>query len=94
MQHAILIDEGDLTQLIRNAVRTELTRFQVKDDNSTPVTEGDIDFAVNFLQVYSKMTVYGMTCRNEIPHTKRGKRLWFNAKELDAWLEARAKKRA
>ncbi len=32
-------------------------------------------------------TVYAMVSRREIPHYKRGKKLYFNATELSEWLE-------
>jgi excisionase family DNA binding protein len=35
----------------------------------------------------AKPTVYGLVSRMEIPHYKRGKRLYFSRKELEKWLE-------
>lgn len=36
----------------------------------------------------SKSTLYKMTCNREIPHYKpRGGRVFFNRKELEAWLQ-------
>lgn len=34
----------------------------------------------------SKQTVYRKTASGEIPHSKRGKRLYFDKKEIDDWL--------
>lgn len=31
-------------------------------------------------------TIYGLVSRREIPHTKKGKRLYFLKSEIDAWL--------
>ena len=33
-----------------------------------------------------KSTLYGMTCRKEIPFTKRGKRLFFSRKEVAEFI--------
>src|SRR6478609_4128253 len=35
----------------------------------------------------SSSTIYGMVSRQEIPHTKKGKRLSFKRSELFSWLE-------
>lgn len=32
-------------------------------------------------------TVYGLVYRREIPHEKRGKRLYFPSKEINEWLQ-------
>ncbi len=34
----------------------------------------------------SVQTIYGFTSKLEIPHIKRGKRLYFKKEEIDAWL--------
>ncbi len=34
----------------------------------------------------SKSTIYGKVCHGEIPHYKRGKRLYFKTEELEEWL--------
>lgn len=35
----------------------------------------------------SVATLYGRTCRNQIPFYKRGKKLYFKKPELLAWVE-------
>lgn len=37
-------------------------------------------------------TVYGLIHRNEIPYYKRGKRVYFLEKDLEAWLKKSRKK--
>ena len=39
-------------------------------------------------------TVYGMVSRREIPHSKRGKRLYFSSQELKDWIKAGRKQTA
>lgn len=34
----------------------------------------------------SKSTIYGLTHNGEIPHYKRGKRLYFKADEIEEWI--------
>jgi len=36
----------------------------------------------------SVASVYGLTSRREIPHQKRGKRLYFLKSEIDEWLKS------
>ena len=33
----------------------------------------------------AKQTIYGFTCRMEIPHCKRGRKLYFSRQELNEW---------
>lgn len=35
-----------------------------------------------------KQTAYRLTSRGEVPHSKRGKRLYFDKAQVDAWLLA------
>lgn len=54
--------------------------------------EGGIDLALEILSekadISSKPTVYKWTHEGRIPCTKRGKKLWFNRQDLEAWIEA------
>ena len=54
--------------------------------------EGSIDFAIEILSekaaISSKPTVYKWTHEGRIPCKKRGKKLWFNRQDLEAWIEA------
>jgi excisionase family DNA binding protein len=34
----------------------------------------------------SKSTLYGLTAQREIPHFKRGKKIYFKKSELDQWI--------
>ena len=46
----------------------------------------NIEQAAAFLNL-SKHTLYGLTSRSAIPHSKRGKRLYFRKDELLKWIE-------
>ena len=45
----------------------------------------DVDEACAFLKM-ARPTLYAKTSRNEIPHIKRGKKLWFEPERLQEWL--------
>ena len=51
----------------------------------------NIDEAAKILSL-SKQTIYGLTHRMEIPHCKRGKRLYFSRVELNAWIATTRRK--
>ncbi len=42
--------------------------------------------ASEFLNLASQ-TIYGLTCKREIPFLKKGKKLYFKEADLIAWLE-------
>lgn len=50
--------------------------------------EGSIDFAVEVCRNLKKSTIYKFVHEKRIPFKKRGKNLWFNRSELEAWIEA------
>ncbi len=87
MENAIVISGTDLRSLIREAIRTELNII-TRNTLQVPVPdqEGGLDFALDVLKVYSRSTVYKMTSEGILPHTKRGKTLWFNRADLEKWL--------
>ena len=43
--------------------------------------------ASEFLNL-ARQTIYGFTSQNLIPHTKKGKKLYFNKTELLEWLKS------
>jgi len=88
MEQAIILHDQELAKVIREAVRSELRVIML----STPTPpkedqEGGVDFAMDVLKVYSKSTIYRLSCQGRIPHTKRGKALWFKRSELMDWLK-------
>ena len=50
-----------------------------------------IDEAATFTHL-SKLTIYGLVSKAEIPCMKKGKRLYFTRKELIAWIKTGRKK--
>ncbi len=58
--------------------------------DSKPLNVGE---AAKYLDM-AKPTLYALTSKREIPHMKRGKKLYFNQQELDNWLKEHRKKTA
>jgi len=65
--------------------------------NSTADKETGLPQTMTLIQTaeylgLSKATMYGYTASREIPHFKRGKRLYFRKAEIDQWIsEGRVK---
>jgi len=81
-----------LTQLstedIRQLLREELTSYfqlQTSDKQQTSSTILSIDEVCEYAKI-SKSHCYKLTSQNLIPHSKKGKRLYFNKEEIDNWL--------
>lgn len=67
------------------AIESILLKLQ-KSESSFAISEVlDINKAAEHLHL-SKSAIYKMTSQREIPHFKRGKRLYFKLTELDEWL--------
>ena len=72
--------ENIVERAVSNAMRTYLQPAQPEPEPS----EGGIELAQEVLKVYSKSSIYKM--RNRMPHTKRGKKLWYTRESLLQWL--------
>jgi excisionase family DNA binding protein len=77
---------------IRALLRAELESF-FQGKFLTPAKQeemaafGGIELAVAVTQL-KKPTIYALVQRREIPHMKKGKKLYFNREELKAWIES------
>ncbi|MCW5961033.1 MAG: helix-turn-helix domain-containing protein [Pyrinomonadaceae bacterium] len=76
---------------IRDVVQSELERFFESFHSATKqknVDElGGIDLAISVTGL-AKPTIYSKVSRREIPHCKKGKRLYFSRSELTQWIAA------
>lgn len=74
---------------VRQLFREEIEEFfkdrteQVKNDNDDEI--GGIELAVE-ITGKAKPTIYGLVSNRKIPHSKRGKKLYFSRKELTEWI--------
>ncbi len=73
-------------ELILNKL-TEIENLIKQKNGITIGTEEILNLeAASFYVGISKSTIYKYTSTKEIPHFKRGKRLFFKKVELDDWL--------
>jgi len=78
----ISISESEIKNIVQNAVREAVgnANTQIADENPLTFKE-----AMDYLG-YSRSHGYKLTSKNQIPHSKRGKQLYFSKSELDQWL--------
>jgi hypothetical protein len=80
------VDYAQLLNDLRAAVRHEVT--QIFASTSTPVVEvGGMGLAKEITRL-SESRIYALVSGRQIPHSKRGNKLYFNRAELLAWVEA------
>ena len=76
-------------ELIMDKLNTieNLLKSVMKNDNGTvTITEVlNLDQAAEYVSL-SKSAIYKKTSERNIPHFKKGKKLYFKRSELDAWL--------
>lgn len=82
----ISIPETTLKNIVEQAVKKALEEFQAKETK----TENQVVDLNGLLEarphIGSKSTIYKKVYQGLIPHSKRGKKLYFDLKEIDAWL--------
>lgn len=94
MQEIVLfsIERQDLESIIINCVNACLSTSQ---KNIAEASQQDelltIQQAAEILKL-SVPTIYGLVSRTEIPHAKKGKRLYFSKQELLDWVQSGRKK--
>ena len=79
-----------VSQILESLERIEHLLGQNESGNFTAISDGQIlsvDEAAKFLNVTSS-TIYKHTFRREIPHVKKGKRLYFVKSELVDWVKS------
>jgi excisionase family DNA binding protein len=76
----------DISKAIRNEIRNELRSFfNEKEEKEREDEIGGIELALE-LTGLAKPTIYSLVSTRKIPHSKRGKKLYFSRKELLEWL--------
>lgn len=81
----IQLDSEQLFDVIENAVRKVIS----EQPAHTAKPDGKTIFSLTQLCEYtglSKQTVYKLTAKGLVPHSKCGKRLYFEKSEIDNWL--------
>lgn len=71
---------------ISRAIRDELkSYFEQQEEKEREDEIGGIELALEVTKL-AKPTIYGLVSERKIPHSKRGKKLYFSRKELLIWL--------
>lgn len=84
MEKIIVTSPEELEALIESSVKRVL-KAQSANTSSTSPEHFTVKQAAAFLDL-AEQTIYGLTSRNEIPHYKRGKKLYFLKAELEKWM--------
>lgn len=86
MTKVIVVQPDELQTMIDASVQKALTTKGVPVSDPNPQPEHfNVEQAAEFIDL-APQTIYGLTSRNEIPHYKRGKKLYFLKAELVSWM--------
>lgn len=72
----------DITRTIRNELKAYFAGLEEIEHEDEI---GGIELAIE-LTGLAKPTIYGLVSERKIPHSKRGKKLYFSRRELLIWL--------
>ena len=75
-----------LKPFIQETIKTSVAAAIRQNRPQEPEDFMRIEEASEFLGL-SKVTLYSKASRGELPHTKRGGRLYFSRRRLRTWLE-------
>lgn len=70
---------------IENIVRKVLNEREVSGENTITRKIMSLTEFCEYAGL-SRQTVYKLTSAQKVPHSKRGKRLYFDREKVDAWL--------
>jgi excisionase family DNA binding protein len=92
--NAIILSNEELEQKINERVSAEFQkRYKVTEKRKTNL---DIHEAINYLNELgykcSQSQMYKLTMKNEIPFSKFGRLISFNATDLEKWVETKKRK--
>ncbi|MEZ4806626.1 MAG: helix-turn-helix domain-containing protein [Flavobacteriales bacterium] len=71
-----------------DALAVDVRALKSRTMNDRPADEiGGLDLAVEITGL-ARRTIYKLTHRRQIPHLKRGGRLYFRRADLEGWIDA------
>lgn len=76
---------AELRQMLRQEIRNALAESALQEDTGKGKRILTIDECAEFTGK-SKSHLYKLTSSGGIPHSKRGKRLYFDRREIEQWL--------
>ena len=82
---------SELKAAIREELHAVLADFKQSPTLLIEDDMGGIELAIQITGL-AKPTIYSLVCDRKIPHSKRGKRLYFSRQELVQWLKAGKRK--
>ena len=85
MQKIIITTALELEEMIFTSLRKAFGEFQLGKPKD-PKGFLNLTEVSKFLNL-APHTIYGMTCKREIPFIKKGKKLYFTESDLITWLE-------
>lgn len=75
-----------------DALAVDVRALKSRTMNEKPTDElGGLELAVKITGL-ARRSIYKLTHRREIPHLKRGGRLYFRKSELEQWIESGRRK--
>lgn len=72
----------DISQVVRNELKAY---FSNREESEREDEIGGISLAIEITGL-ARPTIYGLVSERKIPHSKRGKKLYFSRRELLEWL--------
>lgn len=89
MNDFVFTTQEDLTHLIETSIRKVIKEELENTNPSHSVPKNEIVFLEEAIVItgLAKPTLYSKTSKNEIPHYKRGRKLYFKRSELLNWIE-------
>ncbi len=73
----------DITRAIRDELKSY---FEQQEETEREDEIGGIELAIEVTRL-AKPTIYSLVSTRKIPHSKRGKKLYFSRKELKEWVK-------
>lgn len=73
----------DISRAIRNELKSY---FEQQEEKEREDEIGGIELAIEVTRL-AKPTIYSLVSTRKIPHSKRGKKLYFSRRELKEWVK-------
>ncbi len=81
----IILTNLTVEEIARAIIREMDSYFAAKMEESRRDAFGGIDLAMEITGL-AKPTIYGLVSKRKIPHSKRGKKLYFSKQDLNQWI--------
>lgn len=81
----ISVSEETIKNIVEEAVKEAITKSQTNVETEQKVVDLD-GLLVARPYIGSRSTLYKKISKGLIPHSKQGKKLYFDLNEIDAWL--------